>query len=59
MVVPPYLRRERGFPNWLRGSEDGNCTLHVSCTLSMTNIYRPSEGIGRENGGLDKLRKCM
>jgi len=38
----------------LRRSEDGHDILHVSCTMAKSNSHKPSEGTGRENGGLDK-----
>lgn len=41
-------------PPWLRWSEYGHHILHVSCTMDKTNNHKPSEGNGRENGGLDK-----
>ena len=41
-------------PPWFRGSEGGHHILHVSCNMAETNSRTPSEGTGRDNGGLNK-----
>jgi len=40
--------------SWLRGSNVGHHILCVSCTRLGLTIVSLSEGIGRENRGLDK-----
>ena len=37
----------------LRGSESGQCIIHVSCTMSSTNNCKLNKGNVRANDGLD------